>query len=143
MTSPAISARPSSTSSVQRSSYTRSETANCLKSPLSCAKSPYSNLLGYLLAISFILIHVSAAEDAAILTSTPGPPWPLNEGPPGLGDSIMAITIAICVIVISYSVRKWHILQDPFLWGLLVGVCSFVGFFVMGDPRISITSLLR
>ena len=146
MTSATTRAQPSPASSLRTFVHTNSTRPGrfTLDSLASCTPLLRQDRLAYWLALLWIIPPVFADEGNAIPTPEPSLPWPFNQGPPGLGGFIFAITIAITIIVCIYSKRKWpQKFQDPAPGLILLGCCTFSGFCIMGDGTASITTLLR
>lgn len=146
MTSATTRAQPSSTSSLRPSVHASSTRASrfTLGSLASYTLLLRQYGLAYWLALLWIIHPAFADEGNAIPTPEPSLPWPFNLGPPGLGNSIIAITIAITIIVCIYSKRKWpQKFQDSAAGLILLGFCTFSGFCIMGDGTTSIITLQR
>lgn len=144
--SAATSTHRSSASSVQPCPHTNSTTTSRFKleSLVRRTKSLSLDYFACLLALSSIVPPALAAEDNTTPTPQPGPLWPFNEGPPGLGSFIFAITAAIFIIGCIFSAQRWpHKFEDPALGLRLLGFWTFSSFCIMSDGTTSLTTLLR
>ena len=142
----ATSTHPSSASSVQPSPHTNSTAASRFwsESLARRTKSLSLNYIAYLLAFLSTVSPALAAEHNTTPTPQPGPLWPFNEGPLGLGSFIFAITAAIIIIGCIFSAQRWpHKFEDPALGLRLLGFWTFSSFCIMSDGTTSLTTLLR
>ena len=109
----------------------------------SFAVSPFPTRLCHILVSTWMVPSALAATDSIVSTPQSEPPWPFNEGPPGLLDFLFAIVTAIFVLGFMLLNKKCPQLVSDSAVGVLLLGWTGGGFVVIGDPTTTNTFFLR